>query len=107
MTVSNLRESFYCLEAPPTSLPTAPPIIIDSGQDRARIALTYINKGLPVGQEVWKKEATQRLMSLATNAYWILAVIANEMNKLGRSLRYLRLCLLCYSMLLIFINKSY
>ncbi len=100
--VSNLRESSINLEATPTA-PPLEPLVIGSRQDQARITLGYVIKGLTVlsgglgEMEVWKMEAGARLLQLASRSYWILAQAANKLNKMGRSLRYLRLCILCHS----------
>lgn len=67
------------------------------------MTLEYITKGLSVeidgSKEVdrWKVEASFQLIQLAAQSYWILAETANDLNKLGRALRYLRHCILCHS----------
>ena len=97
--VSNLRGCSVNLEATPTA-PPLEPLVIGSRQDRARITLGYVTEGLTVlsgEMEGWKMEAGIRLLQLASRSYWILAQVANELNKMGRSLRYLRLCILCHS----------
>ena len=93
----------------PVSSPPVKPLVLGSRQERARIALSYITKGLSIGEEgrkEWKLEAMSQMIQLASQTYWILAEMAMEFTKLGRTLRYLRHCILCNSESLI-IRKSY
>ena len=95
----------------PVSSPPVKPLVLGSRQERARIALSYITKGLSIGEtkegrKEWKLKAMSQMIQLASQTYWILAEMAMELTKLGRTLRYLRHCILCNSESLI-TRKTY
>lgn len=81
--------------------PPVQPLVLGCQQDRARAALEYITKGL-AGFCQSEPKADQgmgvaQLLLKAGQAYWVLADAAMSLNRLGRALRYCRLCVFCCS----------
>ena len=102
MSVSTLKESWSVVSTTHHSPPTIPPLILGSYHDRARAALTHVQRGLEYCSSQcstlhWSQPGRARLLLKASQSYWVLADAGMSMNRLGRSLRYARLCILCCS----------
>ena len=99
MPVSALKKS--CSVLPSDRQPSLLPLILGSHQDRARTALEHITRGLESCSQcspvLWCQAGSARLLLKAAQAYWVLADAGMSVNRLGRSLRYSRLCILCCS----------
>lgn len=85
----------------PLYQPPIQPLVFESQQDRARTALSYIASALikcdAEKLEGWQLKGVCQLLQKACHAYWLLADMAMTLNKLGRCLKYSRLCILCCS----------
>ena len=98
ISVSELREGGF----PVDTCPPVQPLILGCPQDRARTALEYITSGLAgscqTDAETRQEVGAAQLLLKAAQAYWVLAdAAAMPLNRLGRALRYCRLCILCCS----------
>lgn len=98
MPVSTLKKSQSVLPSDPQPFL---PLILGSHHDRARTALVHITRGLESCSQClpvsWCQAGSARLLLKAAQAYWVLADAGMNVNRLGRSLRYSRLCILCCS----------